>query len=104
MCIPLDILFVCDFCIPSGFCLFNFLLDFFFPFAITINIQETIFLNISVVVTWFYPLLPLFISFHLLKQGQNGFSFDKIMDNDTTSAIINFINILSVALVSCSFV
>lgn len=53
---------VCDLCIPSGFWICHFSLESLFLllfgfllFAVIINIQETIFMNIS--------LLSLFISF-----------------------------------------
>lgn len=89
VCIPLDILFVCDFCIPSEFCLFSFLLEGFFPFMITINIHETIFMNISVVVTWSYPYpISLNVSSPTItvknkqRNKQKTFSFD----NNATTA------------------
>lgn len=78
----------------------KFVFLFFFPLAITINIQETIFINITVVVIWCYSPPVYFL--HLLKLGNNYFSFDKVRDNDTTSAIIPFINVFSIALVSHS--
>lgn len=45
--------------------------------------------------------LPSFISFNLLKLEKNNFIFDEMIDKDTTtSAIIHFTYVLSVALVT----
>lgn len=78
MCIPLDILFVCDFCIPSGFCLFNFFAESFFFSSCSYNkysrdyIHE--YLNCGDMVLHPTPIPP-FISFYLLKLEKNNYIF-----------------------------